>query len=316
MDDGDAVVGRRLRVEVAAVDRWSRTYLAAGIDAVLFCDGYLSTVLGVELTSGAQIVVKIRTRADRLHGCAAVHRQLFERGFPCPEPIVDLEPMDGLVASAESMVSGGNLYPCSGRSPVPFASALAQLVSLAPRVAEVSSLEPPPPWTAPDLGAAVLWPAPDDRDLDLNSAGGPEWVDEAGRAAKTRLAASGSPLVRRARRLVHGEPALEGGRSLRRLGLGQRDCGLGARHCGPGRRRLSRQRRWHRSDRRGVGGILGCLPGRRETLQRRRARGSLGGRTVESERSFDAKEQLATEGEPKSLTEAEAVERQRRFTGL
>ena len=33
-------------------------------------------------------------------------------------------------------------------------------------------------------------------------------------------------------------------------------------------------------------------------------------------RSFDAKEQSATEGEPKSLTEAEAVERRNRITGL
>jgi hypothetical protein len=283
MDNGDAVVGRRLRVEIADVDRWSRTYLAAGIDAVLFCDGYLSTVLGVELTSGAQIVVKIRTDAGRLHGCAAVHRQLFERGFPCPEPILDLEPMDGLVASAEAMMRGGNLYPRSGRSPVPFASALARLVSLAPLVAEVPSLEPPPPWTAPDLGAAVLWPAPDDRDVDLNSVGGPEWIDEAGRAAKTRLAASGSPLVVGHADWYTGNLRWRGDDLYAVWDWDSVIAALGARHCGPGRRRLSRHRRWHRSDRRGVGGILGCLPERPGTLQRRRARGSLGGRTVEPE---------------------------------
>ena len=314
MDNGDAVVGRRLRVEIADVDRWSRTYLAAGIDAVLFCDGYLSTVLGVELTSGAQIVVKIRTGADRLHGCAAVHRQLFERGFPCPEPIVDLEPMDGLVASAEAMMRGGNLYPRSGRSPVPFASALARLVSLAPLVAEVSSLEPPPPWTAPDLGAAVLWPTPDDRDVDLNSVGGPEWIDEAGRAAKTRLAASGSPLI-----------------------VGHADWYTG-------------NLRWRGDDlyavwdwdsviaasEPAIAGLAAAVypaidAGTEATVEEseafldayQNARGAFSDDELAESwaaglwnRSFDAKEQLATEGEPKSLTEAEAVERQRRFTGL
>ena len=314
MDNGDAVVGRRLRVEIADVDRWSRTYLAAGIDAVLFCDGYLSTVLGVELTSGAQIVVKIRTGADRLLGCAAVHRQLFEHGFPCPEPLVDVEPMGGgLVASAEAMVSGGDLYPRSGRSPVPFASALARLVSLAPRAAEVSSLDPPPPWTAPDLDAAVLWPAPDDRDVDLNSVGGPEWIDEAGRAAKTSLAASGSPLV-----------------------VGHADWYTG-------------NLRWRGDDLYAVwdwdsviaasepviAGLAAAVypangAGTEATVEESEAfldayqdaRGPFNDYELAQawaaglwNRSFDAKKQLATEGEPKSLTEAEAVERRRRFTG-
>jgi len=314
MDNSDAVVGRRLRVEIADVDRWSRTYLAAGVGAVLFCDGYLSTVLGVELTSGAQIVVKIRTGADRLRGCAVVHRQLFERGFPCPEPIVDLEPMDGLVASAETMVSGGNLYPRSGRSPVPFASALAQLVSLAPPVVEVSSLEPPPPWTAPELGTAALWPAPDDRDIDLNSVGGPEWVDEAGRAAKTRLAASCSPLVvghadwytgnLRWRGdnlyavwdwdsvIAASEPAIAG---LAAAVYPANDAGTEAT--------VEESEAFldaYQDARR---------PFSVDELAEAWAAGPWN-------RSFDAKMQLATEGEPKSLTEAEAVERQRRFTGL
>jgi hypothetical protein len=314
MDTGDAVVGRRLRVEIADVDRWSRTYLAAGIDAVLFCDGHLSTVLGVELTSGARIVVKIRTGADRLHGCASVHRQLFERGYPCPEPIVDLEPIDGLVASAEAMVSGGNLYPRSGRSPVPFANALAQLVSLAPRVAEVSSLEPPPPWTGPDLGATALWPAPDDRDLDLNAVGGPKWIDEAGQAAKTRLATSRSPLV-----------------------VGHADWYTG-------------NLRWRGDDlyavwdwdsviaasEPAIAGLAAAVypangAGTEATVEESEAfldayqdvRGPFGnGELAEAwaaglwNRSFDAKKQLATEGEPKSLTEGEAVERHRRFIGL
>jgi hypothetical protein len=311
MDNGDAVIGRRIGVEVAQVDRWSRIYLDAGIESVLFCDGHLSTVLGVELTSGARVVVKIRTDADRLLGCAVVHRHLFERGFPCPEPIVDLEPMDGLVASAEAIVSGGKLYPRSGRSPVPFASALAELVSLAPRAAEVPSLEPPPPWTTPDFGAAALWRTPDDLDLDLNSFDGPEWIDEAGRAAKSRLGMSRSPLI-----------------------VGHADWYTG-------------NLRWRGDDLHTVwdwdsvitasepviAGLAAAVypatgAGTEATIEESEAfldayqdvRRSFSDDELADawaaglwNRSFDAKKQLAGEGKPKSLTETEAVERQRRF---
>jgi hypothetical protein len=162
---------------------------------VLFGAGYLSTVLGVRLTSGVQVVIKIRPAADRLAGCAAVHRRLFERGFPCPEPLVDLEPLDDFVASADAMVTGGDPCPRSGRSPEPFARALARLVALAPSPSEVSSLNPAPPWAAPDFAAPGVWPDPDARGVDLNAAALPGWLDEAGRFARSTLAASRAPLV-------------------------------------------------------------------------------------------------------------------------
>jgi hypothetical protein len=311
--NGDAVLGRRIRVQVAEVDRWTRTYLGAGIDAVLFCEGYLSTVLGVALSSGAHVVVKVRPDADRLHGCATVHRQLFMQGFPCPEPLVDLEPMDSLVASAEAMIIGGDHYPRSGRSPVPFALALARLVRVAPLVADVPSLDPPPPWTAPDLTASDLWPAPDDRDVDLNSAGGPEWLDEAGLAARTRLAASTSPLI-----------------------VGHADWYTG-------------NLRWRGEDlyavwdwdsliaasEPAIAGLAAAVypaiePGTEATIEEsqafldayQKARGRFSDAELAEawaaglwNRSFDAKVQSATEGGPKSLTEAEAIERRRRATG-
>lgn len=193
MTEGDAVLGRRLRVEIADLDRWCRTHLGGGVDKVPFRDGYLSTVLGVELTGGSRAVVKIRTRADRLHGCAAVHRQLFARGFPCPELLVDLQPFGDFVASAEAMSVGGHLFPSPGRLPVPFAAALARLVQLAPAPAEIQSLGPRPPWTAPPSGLAELWPDPDDRDVDLNAATGPAWLDEAALVARAGLARPTSP---------------------------------------------------------------------------------------------------------------------------
>lgn len=310
MTDDERVFGDRFRVDVADVDRWSRIHLGSGVNAVLFCDGHLSTVLGVELTSGAEVVVKIRPGVDRLHGCAAVHRWLFDRGFACPEPLVDLEPMGGFVASAEAMVRGGDLYPRSGRSPQPFAVALAQLLAQAPAPSQVSTLVPGHPWAAPDLSLLELWPPSDEIDVDLNAAGGPKWLDEAGWAARNRLAASTSPLV-----------------------VGHGDWYTG-------------NLRWRGNDLHTVwdfdsmiaasepviAGLAAALYpasdfGTEATVEEsaafldayQDARGPFSDDELSEAwaaglwgRSFDAKVQSTTEGSPKSLTEGEAIERQRR----
>jgi hypothetical protein len=284
--------------------------LGAGLDSVLFSDGHLSTVLGVRLTSGTQIVVKIRPRADRLRGCVTVHRLLFERGFPCPEPLVDLEAMDGFVASAEAMVTGGDRYPSSGRSPAPFAAALARLVGLAPLPSEIPSLDPRPPWMAPDFGAAELWPVPDERDVDLNAVDGPAWIDEAGRVARTRLAASTLPIV-----IGHGDFYTG---NLRWIGDD-----------------LSAVWDWDSviaASEPVIAGLAAAVypasdAGTEATVEESKAfldaYQAERGRFSDDElaeawaaglwiRSFDAKMQSATEGGPKSLMEAEAIERCRR----
>lgn len=194
--DADKVFGHRVRVKAGYVDWWCRKHLGAPLDEVLFCKGYLSTALGAQLTSGQRVVVKLRPIAHRVHGCAAVHRFVFERGFPSPEPLVDPEPIgEGLLASAEALVSGGEDHPASGRSPAPFAVGLAQLVGTAPAPTEVPSLEPQLPWTTPDFGTSELWPAPVHVDVDLNAADGWDWIDDAGWLARSRLAASRSPHV-------------------------------------------------------------------------------------------------------------------------
>src|SRR5208282_3155700 len=100
----------------------------------------------------------------------------------------------------EAVVLDGELFPASGRSAVPFAEALARLVALAPDPQEVPSLDPPLPWTAPDKTEQQLWRWPDDCDIDLNTVGGPAWIDAAGQAARDRLSQSELPLV-----LGHGD---------------------------------------------------------------------------------------------------------------
>src|SRR5215471_14634024 len=69
----------------------------------------------------------------------------------------------------------------------PFAVALAQLADLAPRLADVPSLAPAPPWTAWNHDEGRLWPCREDQDIDLNQVSGPAWIDAAGQAARQRL---------------------------------------------------------------------------------------------------------------------------------
>src|ERR1700733_14275539 len=85
------VHGELIEVERWELDRWCRNHLGSGIDAELFRYGHLSAVIGIRLISGPQVVVKVRRTSGRLVACADAHRVLFERGFPYPEPLVDLE---------------------------------------------------------------------------------------------------------------------------------------------------------------------------------------------------------------------------------
>jgi hypothetical protein len=76
--------------------------------------------------------------------------------------------------------------PCSQARvarPGPFAGAFARLVTLAPRPAEVSALDPPPSWAAWNHAEAGLWPHPEDPDVNLNEVAGPVWIDDTGRRA-------------------------------------------------------------------------------------------------------------------------------------
>jgi hypothetical protein len=74
----------------AAVDDWCRRWLGAG--EVLFTAGHLARVVGVRLTDGREVVVKVRPAAGRLAGCTDVQRALWEAGFPCPRPLAGPRP--------------------------------------------------------------------------------------------------------------------------------------------------------------------------------------------------------------------------------
>ena len=148
---------------------WCRRWLGAPPAAELFEAGYLSTVKGLRLADGREVVVKVRPRTSRLGGCAVVHRALWKAGFPCPEPLVDLQPLDGYAATAETLVLAVDEPPPESELAALSAAALARLVELAPDHGSVPSLAPSPSWADWDHTEPGLWPTPEDRDVDLNA---------------------------------------------------------------------------------------------------------------------------------------------------
>jgi hypothetical protein len=141
------------------------------------------------------VVVKVRPDSPRMAACVEVQRRLFESGYPCPAPLTGALPFGAGVATAEAYVPGGDLLPSAGRSAWAFAGAFARLLTLAPRLAEVPALDPPPSWADWNHAGAGLWPRPEDPDVNLSEVAGPAWIDEIGRRARDRLRAGASDAV-------------------------------------------------------------------------------------------------------------------------
>jgi hypothetical protein len=131
-------------VGMDALADWCRRWLGAPPATQLFEAGYLSTVRGLRLADGREVVVKVRPRTSRLAGCAAVHRALWTAGFACPEPLVDLQPLEGYAATAETLVPGAGEPPPDSELAARSAAALARLVELAPAPGSVPGLAPRP----------------------------------------------------------------------------------------------------------------------------------------------------------------------------
>ena len=182
-------------VDPARLGLWCEEQLGSPPAGEVFRSGHLSAVVGLRLADGRAVVVKVRPDSPRLAACVEVQRCLFESGYPCPEPLTGAVPLGDGVATAEAYVPGGALLPSADRSASAFAGALARLVTLAPRPADVPALDPPPAWADWGHAGAGLWPPPQDGDVDLNDVTGPAWIDHTGRRARDRLRAGVSDAV-------------------------------------------------------------------------------------------------------------------------
>jgi hypothetical protein len=178
-----------------ALADWCDRWLGAPPIAELFAAGHLSAVRGLRLADGRLVVVKVRPWQERLAGCAAVHRALWQAGYPCPEPLVDLQPLDGYAASAEALSADADQPPDAGLA-TRSAAALARLVALAPSPASVPSLAPSPSWTGWDHPGPGLWPGLEEDDADLNAYPEPRWLDQVAAAARAALLGyAGEPVI-------------------------------------------------------------------------------------------------------------------------
>jgi hypothetical protein len=120
---------------------------------------------------------------------------MFQAGYPCPEPLTDATPFGEDVATAETYVPGGAMLPRTDHAARAFAEAFVRLIRLAPRPTDVSSLDPAPSWAAWNHAEKGLWPFPEDLDVNLNDAAGPQWIDDAGHHARDRLRVGGTEAV-------------------------------------------------------------------------------------------------------------------------
>ncbi|WP_431780703.1 phosphotransferase [Streptomyces chumphonensis] len=183
------------RIDAGRLDQWCSHHLGSSIVAERFRSGRLSVVIGAALADGREVVIKVREPAARLEGCFAVQSLLHASGFPAPEPILAPTPLGGWTASVEALVEGGDELPSSGRAPLPFASALAALVSTARPLAAGVDLQPKPSWNRWDHDEPGVWATAEDVERPFHSVAGPDWLERSGRAARQRIACWQAPKV-------------------------------------------------------------------------------------------------------------------------
>jgi hypothetical protein len=186
---------RAVAVESDRLARWCVEQLGSPPAEELFRSGYLSAVIGVRLADGREVVVKVRPDSPRIAACVEVQNRMFRAGYPCPRPLAGPVPFGSGVATAEAYIPGGAPLPSADRAAVASAEAFAWLIRLAPRPAEVPTLEPTPSWAAWNHGGDGLWPRPEDDDVNLNEVAGAAWIDAAGQRALDRLRTGDSEAV-------------------------------------------------------------------------------------------------------------------------
>ena len=145
------------------LSRWTAEHLGSGVAHVLWEAGHLSWVGAVALRDDRVAVIKARPWRDALVGCYEAHRQAWQAGFPCPEPLTGPIVLSPLAVSAEAHLPGG--APGRGDDPTlaeRTATALAWLMAVLPEPSAIPSIDPPPPWTGWSDPLAQPWPPPDE----------------------------------------------------------------------------------------------------------------------------------------------------------
>lgn len=182
------------RIDPTILDTWCVRHLGAGVAAERFRSGRLSAVIGVLLTDGREVVVKVREPAARIEGCHAVQSLLYASGFPVPEPVLGPTGFGVWTATVEGLVQGGDEEPSTGRAPEPFTKALAELIRIARPLSGID-LEPKPSWNRWDHEGPGVWATAEDVARPFHTVDGPDWLERSGWAARDRMLAWRAPKV-------------------------------------------------------------------------------------------------------------------------
>jgi hypothetical protein len=173
---------------------WCLDHLGGEPTGVLFQLQQTSTVFGLRLADGRDVVVKARADDGRAASCVAAQACLAERGFPCARPLTPATGAGSLAVHAEEFRPGGDVL--HGDSPdvaVRYAEVFARLM------AELAGVTVAPPlpnprwvrWDHPDPG---VWPAIELLD-DLDQDTVPAYVVDTAERARRRMLAAGLPYV-------------------------------------------------------------------------------------------------------------------------
>jgi len=172
------------------LSEWCRTWLGSAPIRQIFTAGNLSAVYGLTLADGRDVVVKVRRNDQRLPACARVQLHMWQAGFPCPIPLAGPYPLGSGSASAEELIPGTGEPIPGDDGAAKFADLLARFVAVAASHQPEPALRPAPAWMYWYHNNDGVWPAPDDRDADLNAehCSVTAWVDDVGRQLRQGLA--------------------------------------------------------------------------------------------------------------------------------
>jgi hypothetical protein len=173
---------------------WCLERLGGAPAGVLFQLRQMSTVFGLRLTDGTDVVVKARADGGRAASCVAAQVRLAERGFPCPRPLTPAIGVGSLAVHAEEYRPGGEV--AHGDSPdvaVRYAAVFSRLMAELAGCPIVPPL-PSPRWARWDHTGSGLWPAIDFLDA-LDQSVVPAHIADTANRARDRILAAGLPCV-------------------------------------------------------------------------------------------------------------------------
>jgi hypothetical protein len=173
---------------------WCLDRLGSEPADALFQQRSTSTVFGLRLADGRDVVVKARPDEGRAASCVTAQARLAENGFPCARPLTLVSGVGRLAVHAEEFRPGGEVL--HGDSPdvaVRYAEVFAQLMTALADLAVAPPL-PNPRWVRWDHPDPGPWPSIDSLD-EQDQRLVPTYVIDIAEKARRRLLAADLPWV-------------------------------------------------------------------------------------------------------------------------